>query len=49
MQLCRAVTDKAVDAWEACAKECKRALKARLGVGKKSKGGDSEKEEKIEK
>ena len=47
MQLCRAVSDKAADAWEACAKECKRALKARLGVGKKSKGG--EKEEKIEK
>ena len=48
MQLCCcAVTDKAVDAWEACTKECKRALKARLGIGKKSNGG--EKEEKIEK
>jgi hypothetical protein len=47
MQLCCAVSDKAAAAWEACAQEWMRALKARLGIGKKSKGG--EKEEKIEK
>jgi hypothetical protein len=47
LQLSCAVSDKAADAWEAYARECKRALKARLGIKKKSKGG--EKEEKSEK
>jgi hypothetical protein len=47
MQLCCAVSNKASAAWEACAQECRRALKARLGIGKKSKGG--EKKEKVEK
>jgi len=47
MQLCCAVSGKAAAAWEACAQECRGALKARLGIGKKSKGG--EKKEKVEK